>query len=817
MQWVGEKDWTYKTSFETPKSSSDFAFTDLVFDGLDTFATVSLNGVEILKADNMFVSYRVTVTENLKPAGEKNELEIFFRSALIRGRELVEEHKSEHNFLVRQTEAGRLPTRKAQYNWGWDWGPVLMTAGPWKPVYLEQYTARVEDVWVQSQVGLRDVSGSIFVTVQGNSDSSDRVILTLSWDGKPVIEKEITLEGQKGKHDFEISDAALWYPFGYGPQSRYKLEAKLIHKGQVASTQRKLVGFRRAELIQEPDSHGKSFYFRINNVDVFAGGSCWIPTDSYQADISEQRCRDWIDLMVESNQIMLRVWGGGVYEHDALLDACDEKGVLLWHDFQFACGSYPTYDSYLQNLEVECRQQIRRFRTHPSMVIWAGNNEDYQVQERYKLDYNYDSDKDPESWRKSTFPARYLYEHFLPDLIGQEDPHMIYHPSSPWGDGKPTSDASVGDIHQWNLWHGAMNKYQEVSLLGGRFVSEFGMEAYPHLSTINRMVTEPSQRFPGSMLMDHHNKAIGHERRMMTYIVENFLIPPSFSLGVYTHLTQVVQAETMRYAYKIWRRDWAGRKCGGVLVWQLNDCWPTISWAVVDYYLVRKPAFYAIKHAMAELDVCVMRKYEDWTQTEDLVDENSGLKTGQVDFPQRIRRDKRYVWVASSRTEAVEAKVVLNRVSVKHGSSDRIEYPVTIEPNTTTWLHNGEDEKPSIPDSEDITKRFDINTWDPKVIYATLIVNGQVVSRDAAWPEPIKFLDMTDRGVSFDTSVKGQIRITSKRPVKGFVFEEEPGMKLSDNGFDVVGEDVVVKVEGVQAEELKYTYIGAPGSSLSVK
>lgn len=360
-----------------------------------------------------------------------------------------------------------------------------------------------------------------------------------------------------------------------------------------------------------------------------------------------------------------------------------------------------------------------------------------------------------------------------------------------------------------------MNKYQEVSLLGGRFVSEFGMEAYPHLSTLNRMITVPSQRYPGSMLMDHHNKAIGHERRMMTYIVENFLIPPHLSLGVYTHLTQMVQAETMRYAYKIWRRDWAGRKCAGVLVWQLNDCWPTISWAVVDYYLVRKPAFYAIKHAMAQLDVCVMRTYEDWTQTGDYVDENSGLKTGQVDFTLRGKRDKRHVWVASSRTTVAEGKVVLKRVSVKTGLAESTEHPISIKSNTTTWLHNGEEEEASIPNSEDPTKPFDITAWDPKVIYATLIVDGKVVSRDVAWPEPIKYLDMADRGVSFDVSNE-QVVVNANKPVKGFVFEEYPGLKLSDNGFDVMpGDDVVVKVEGGTGQ-LKYTYIGAEGASLEV-
>jgi beta-mannosidase len=248
---------------------------------------------------------------------------------------------------------------------------------------------------------------------------------------------------------FKVENPQLWYPLNYGKQTRYELQASVVRNGKELHSTSKLIGFRRTELVQEPDAHGKSFYFRINNVDVFGGGSCWIPADSYLSQITPERYYDWIKLMAEGNQVMVRVWGGGIYEDDALLDACDELGVLVWHDFQFACASYPTYPSYLKTLEVEVRQQLQRLRWHPSVVAWAGNNEDYQVQERYQLDYDFEN-KDPESWLKSSFPARYIYEHFLPELVKQEDPSMIYHPSSPWGDGKPTADATVGDIHQWN-------------------------------------------------------------------------------------------------------------------------------------------------------------------------------------------------------------------------------------------------------------------------------------------------------------------------------------------------------------------------------
>lgn len=363
-----------------------------------------------------------------------------------------------------------------------------------------------------------------------------------------------------------------------------------------------------------------------------------------------------------------------------------------------------------------------------------------------------------------------------------------------------------------------MNKHQEVSTLGGRFVSEFGMEAYPHLDTLHRMVSDPAQRFPGSMAMDAHNKAIGHERRMMTYVVENFRLT-SLDLAVYAHLTQVIQAETMRSAYKTWRRDWADRRCGGVLVWQLNDCWPTVSWAVVDYYLIRKPAFYAISRALRPLDVGVVRTVHDWTQTGDFVDENSGLKTGQVDQTLRARKGTFDVWIASSKIQDVEANVSIRFISVGTGKEvcDAITKKITASPNTTTTVIQEQACPPSIPNPDDPAKPIDMAQYDPYVIHVTLSVDDHQVASDTAWPEPIKFLDLAHRGVSFGVS-SSQIVVKATRPVKSFVFEEMEGLKLSDNGFDVVpGEDVTVKVEGcLTPDKLKYTFIGAPEASLDV-
>ncbi|KAI0136843.1 glycoside hydrolase family 2 protein [Xylariales sp. AK1849] len=817
VRWVADKDWVYKAQFEVRSATvGSSTTTDLVFEGLDTFATVSLNGTEILKSDNMFLSHRVNVSSLLK---SDNVLEIVFRSAKLRGRELLQEHSKDHRFIARQTEDGRIPVRKAQYHWGWDWGPILIgTSGPWRPVYLETYTARVDDFWIQSCVDdeLQLCSGSLNCRTAGAA-GDDKVLLSLSFNGQIVFQQvcEVASDGV-AKCSFEVRSPKLWYPVAYGKQDRYELAAVLSRDGQDLDKKSKLIGFRKVELIQDADEFGKSFYFRINGIDVFAGGSCWIPGSSYLSELSRPRYYDWIKLLIEGKQTMIRVWGGGIYEDDAFYDACDEFGILVWQDFCFACGSYPTYPSFMKSVECEARQNVRRLRSHPSLVVWAGSNEDYQVQERYKLDYDYE-DKDPESWLKSSFPARYYYEYLLPTIVNEEDPGTAYHPTSPWGDGKDTADPTVGDMHQWNIWHGTMEKYQYAQPLGGRFISEFGMEAYPHLETTRSAVTTPEQQYPGSVTMDFHNKAIGHERRLMSYMVENFQV--KYDLASFTHLSQMVQSEAMSYAYKTWRREWGrpgARKCAGVLVWQLNDCWPTMSWAVVDYYLVKKPAFYSIARALEPITVGILRTCRDWSKTY----MNAMLELGHVDPTLDAREDTKYeVWIANSWPRYLEAQAKVRFVSIRTGRD--VLCPaiktVMVAPNATTEVFSDSIE-PLRSEFKDTTKSFNLAEYDPYIIHATLLLDGQVVSTDTAWPQPLKYLDFSDRNLSFKvTQAKDRITISAEKPVKGLVFEETRAMKLSANNFDVVpDEDISVEVNDVSLDELRFTYVGAPSASMTL-
>ncbi|CAK7236394.1 hypothetical protein SBRCBS47491_009621 [Sporothrix bragantina] len=841
--WVHEKAWVYRLAFPqpAPEDMPAGARAALVFDGLDTFATVTLNGQTILKSDNMFVGHRVDITDALQSPQNQEHiqehiLEVRFDAADARACAIRAQHP-EHKWIVFNGDTARLGVRKAQYHWGWDWGPHLMTAGIWREVRLEVHSARIADLWPKTtwlDVDSRVANITVLATIQA-SGWTDLTDLTASFrlslggheiacqDNIPVTNtnanQTVTVEA-----DFQVEDAQLWWPHGYGMQPLYEAAVSLFHRGTRTKTgtgtgtelhsASKTFGIRSAELIQQPDKHGKSFYFRINGVDVFCGGSCWIPADSFLPSIDAERYRKWIELMVAGGQVMIRVWGGGIYEDDAFYDACDQLGVLVWQDFMFGCGNYPVWPAMLDSLRQEAAYNLRRLRHHPSIVVYVGNNEDYQVQESAQLTYDFD-DKDPANWLSSDFPARYIYEKLLPDAVAEyAAPGTVYHPGSPWGDGKPTSDATVGDMHQWNVWHGSQEKYQIFDTLGGRFNSEFGMEAFPHMATIDYFVEHAADRYPQSHVVDFHNKADGHERRLATYVTENLRRQTATStnadFAAYIHLTQVVQAEAMMYAYRGWRRQWGegddsddadaspSRRCGGALLWQLNDCWPTISWSIVDYFLRPKPAFYTVKRALAPLAVGVQRQHHDWS----------------VAHAQPPATSTYALWIASSQPAPLvnanaNVTVELRFCSVASGKDLRaplVFENITVHPNGTTTV---------IADGDGVIDHR--SEPEAHVLCARLLLDGQVVARDVDWPQPLKYLDLADRGLHITVEhqpneQKQQVlRIRAQKPVKCLVFEERDGVRVSDSAMDIVpGDEQIVTVTGLGDGDapLAYHYLG---------
>ena len=382
--------------------------TILAFDGLDTYATVRLNGTVILQSDNMFISHRVDITDDLSSGGDCH-LEIEFKSALLESQRIKDSHPK-HKWLGWNGDMARLAARKAQYHYGWDWGPVLNTCGPWRPIRLEIYEARIDDLRIEYEVDFSSNSVTGFITADVEGSAGKTVEFEVTLEFQTVFKATAAINNDHiARVEFHINEPKLWYPRSYGGQTRYSVIASLRDGSNELHSVSKRIGFRKAQLVQEADEAGKSFYFRINGTDVFCGGSNWIPADSFAPRITEREYRKWLQAVVDGNQTMLRIWGGGIWEADAFYRICDELGILVWQDFLFACGNYPAYPEFLDSVENECIFQLKRLRHHPCIVVYAGNNEDYQIQEQLGLTYEY-GDKEPQSWLKTDFPARYIYE-----------------------------------------------------------------------------------------------------------------------------------------------------------------------------------------------------------------------------------------------------------------------------------------------------------------------------------------------------------------------------------------------------------------------
>jgi len=557
---------------------------------------VKLNGKTILEADNMFLEYRVSVTDVLIEGD--NDIEIIFDSAFLRGRELEEQQGFKNEFW--NGDSSRLNVRKIGCHYGWDWGPRLMTAGPYKTVYVEEYESRMEelDVDVEVMPTLDSAILTVSAIVAGNVENE----VTLSVLG-PEQEEIVSYQVHSARiQKIVIPSPHLWYPINYGKQPLYTLTAKI---GNHCILRR--IGIRLLEVVQQPlqpatlqspKPAGLTFFFRINHIPVYCQGTDWIPPDTFLPRMTPQLYREAIlDHVLGSNQNLIRIWGGGQFEsQNDFYSVCDEQGILIWQDLMFGCGAYPVNDKLLASIEKEVTQNVKRLKHHPSVVLWAGNNEvcpkmpykniwlilnqDYMFAEIHNLTYK-PEDIDPISWLKTNWPARYYYEHLFPSIISTHSPRTPYLPSSPFSPlshdlpHRLANDTRTGDTHAWRVWMADQPRlpYQQYASLSGRFVSEFGMKSYPCLRTLEAHITEPEQRHPQSKVLDAWHMAPEDQRTLALYLNENYR--HGTSLAEYVYATQLLQAEAMDFAVRAFRRNWRGQGkegCGGSLIWQLNDC-----------------------------------------------------------------------------------------------------------------------------------------------------------------------------------------------------------------------------------------------------
>ncbi|KAG7088707.1 hypothetical protein E1B28_012677 [Marasmius oreades] len=798
VQWIADVEWLYSTKFPTP--SSPKAHTELVFHGLDAIVDVYLNGNLILSSNNQFQIHTVPVSLT----GEEGDNTLFFhfKSAKLLAKELEGKFGRVRGGSTNLGDPSRVYVRKAQYDWRWDWGPELHTTGPYRTIELNTYDAQLSDLYARTSVNLATSQRSLDLdlTIKGTKSLAKKARVTLSrWGNSSIIREEVaplslTTEEVRDavKWEFTTEEISLWWPVGYGDQALYELKVDMLDDtDNLLSTLTKRIGFRTVELIQrplsEPDQYGQgsTFFFRVNNTPIFAVGSNWIPADNFLTTVSKDRYRDWMKLARDGGQNMVRVWGGGVYEDEALVDACDEFGLLLWHDFQFACGVYPgaQFPEFVESVKKEAEDNVKRLRNHPCMTLWCGNNEDYQMVLQWG--------------DVPSLPATLFYEDILPSIVKSlTDPPIPYHPGSPYGGvGWDTADPTIGDVHQWNVWGGKEHPWQSYDVLGGRFVSEFGMPGLPSIKTIEYYFqgeTEDSRKrnwHPQSKLVAQHTKAGVFERRFAIAMNDNFRITED--LEIYSYRTQLMQSCAIGYAYSTWRREWRGKGkeyCGGVLVWQLNDCWPGTSWALVDYFLRPKPVYYAIKRAGAPVALGIYRTVH---------------KNRANDRPKQFYEYGAYqtvsatidVWVSSSLPSPLQGEVELMLTffdlgdpSWKHQERHTVQ---EVKPNQTTEVLKGF----IVPGN---------HSGCNVIVLARLLAGGKEIARETDWPQPYRYLELPqDPGLTVVYG-KNQLKVEVKRPVKGVFFEVEPDLKdsdtyskvnWSDNGVDLVpGENRVLSV-----------------------
>ena len=599
VQWIAESDWAYRTNFICTDELLSDEKVFLVCEGLDTLATVVLNGHVLGRTDNMFRRYEWELKPFLNAQGV-NDLTITFSSPV---KYAAEKHAIRPLPGVSQAIPGAPHLRKAPCQFGWDWGPQLPPIGVWKDIRLEGYSeARLSEIHLRQHHANGQVAVEVQVSVQRWEDAPlDAIVRITAPDGE-TLEKEVAIPARDEVIvKVPISRPELWWPNGYGAQPLYQVEVSLVSAGSSGAGPLDLrsyqLGLRRIELRQQEDQWGRSFVFVVNDIPIFAKGSNWIPADSFPTRITDAALEGLIRSAAETHQNMLRVWGGGFYEEERFYDLCDRYGILVWQEFIFSCSVYPLdVPAFLENIRMEVVENVRRLRHRASLALWCGNNE----MEWGWADWNW---KSPELQElKSAYDQ--FFHHTLPAWCRAEDPDHSYWPSSPSSDTpfKDPNGQRQGDAHYWDVWHGRkpFTSYRDQY---PRFMSEFGFQALPPLATIRTYADEVDWNMT-SYIMEMHQKNASGNSIMVGQMLDTFRLPKDFTSLVY--LSLALQAEGIRYGVEHWRRH--PDRVAGILYWQLNDCWPVASWSSLDYFGRWKALHYAARRFYAPLMLSIEDK-----------------------------------------------------------------------------------------------------------------------------------------------------------------------------------------------------------------
>jgi beta-mannosidase len=573
LQWIGRTAWRYQTVFSWQDDGS--ARHDLVAQGLDTFATIELNGEVVGRTQNQHRSYRFDI-RSLLVSGE-NTLAVTFDAPVTE----AERRSTEHGPLPHVNHHPFNSVRKMAANFGWDWGIDVATSGIWKPIGIDSWSvARMSAV--RPLVDVNGTEGILTAHIDlERADTTSDLELTVTVGD---VESRVSVAAGESSAvvTATVPGAELWWPIGHGEQPLYDASLTLASGGEPLDDWAGRVGFRTVQLDTAPDEAGSPFILSVNGEAMQIRGANWIPDHAFVTEIDRDRFARRIEDAVDANMNLLRVWGGGLYESDDFYELCDEAGILVWQDFLFACAAYAEEDWLATEVEAEAREQIARLSAHPSLVIWNGNNENIWGFVAW-------------GWRQPlagrTWGEGY-YRRLLPGLLAELDPSRSYSPASPYSFSEylHPNDPLNGTMHIWDVWN--ERDYTYYRNYSPRFVSEFGFQGPPAWSTLTSVVHDDPLDAYGEQMLVHQKAADGNlklEKGMKGHL------PAPASIEDWHWATQLNQAHALRFGIEHFRS--LTPHCMGMIVWQLNDNWPVVSWAAVDFAEQRKPLWYAIRDA----------------------------------------------------------------------------------------------------------------------------------------------------------------------------------------------------------------------------
>ncbi len=603
VQWVDKVDWEYRTIFNIDNETLNKDAIELNYKGLDTYAKVYLNNELILDANNAFISWKIPCKEFLIEGD--NVLNIIFESPINIG---LTKRDSLGYFLPGaendQSQLGGLGdkkvcvfTRKPGYHFGWDWGPRLVSSGIWQDIELISWDiANIKDLNI-TQKSITDVKATLQIDLSIVSLVQAEINIVTHIDNQVAEAQSYLLKEGENNISFpmDILYPELWWTNGLGDQKLYDIEIQVKDNFNLISSKSTNIGLRTLEIVQDSDSVGNSFYFKLNGHPVFMKGANYIPQDIFLSRVENEDYAMLIKSAVDANFNMLRVWGGGIYEKEIFYDLCDQAGILIWQDFMFACAMYPGNSEFLDNIEKEAIQNVVRLRNHPCIALWCGDNEILSAWNRWGWKENVLENQGQDIVDTVWKAYDTVFHSILPRIVKMYDPKRMYWSSSPSAGFGKLENGKSGDNHYWGVWWAKepFSKYEEEI---PRFMSEFGFQSFPEFNAVKKYTNNDDWDIYSDVMKSHQRSSIGNVT-IEEYMLRDYKKPINFEMFLY--VGQLLQARGIQIGIEAHRRNMP--YCMGSLYWQLNDCWPVASWSGIDYYGNWKALHYEVKQAFKQV------------------------------------------------------------------------------------------------------------------------------------------------------------------------------------------------------------------------